>query len=55
MAGKLQSDHPNPCQLSGDGYFGSKFVTVVMTGDKENQIHPEGYQVRTKHMSLLML
>ena len=46
MAGKLQSEHPNPCQLSADGNFGSKFVTVVMSGDKENQIHPEGYQVR---------
>ena len=45
-AGKLQSEHPNPCQLSADGHFGSKFVTVVMTGDKENQIQPEGYQVR---------
>jgi len=53
MAGKLQSEHPNPCQLSADGYFGSKFVTVVMTGDKENQIQPEGYQVSNQCMALV--
>jgi len=53
MAGKLQSEHPNPCQLSADGHFGSKFVTVVMTGDKQNQIHPEGYQVSNQCMALV--
>jgi len=53
MAGKLQSEHPNPCQLSADGNFGSKFVTVVMSGDKENQIHPEGYQVSNQCMALV--
>ena len=26
--------------------FGSKFVTVCVTGNMENEIHMEGYQVR---------
>ena len=32
MAAELQSQHPNPCKLSGEGHFGSKFATVVVTG-----------------------
>ncbi len=33
MAGHFQSLHPNPCRLSSDGYFGSKFVTICVTGN----------------------
>ena len=36
MAGWLQNSHPNICKYSPDGYFGSKFVTVVVTGKTEN-------------------
>jgi len=32
MAADLQTRHPNACHLSPDGHFGSKFVTVVVTG-----------------------
>lgn len=32
-AGFFQNKHSNPCRLSRDGYFGSKFVTVVATGE----------------------
>ena len=32
MAADLQTQHPNACHLSPDGHFGSKFVTVVVTG-----------------------
>ena len=32
MAADLQNRHPNPCKLSPDGHFGSKFVSVVVTG-----------------------
>ena len=28
-----------------DGVFGSKFVTVCVTGNKDKEIHMEGYQV----------
>lgn len=53
MAAYFQTLHPNPCRLSPDGYFGSKFVTVVVTGDKQNQIHMEGYQVSNQCMALV--
>lgn len=32
MAGFYQNRHPNPCRYSSSGYFGSKFVTVCVTG-----------------------
>lgn len=53
MAGFFQNSHPNPCQLSTSGYFGSKFVTVCVTGDKENQVHMEAYQVSNQCMALV--
>uniref|UniRef100_G3MM79 Nuclear protein localization protein 4 homolog n=1 Tax=Amblyomma maculatum TaxID=34609 RepID=G3MM79_AMBMU len=53
MAGHFQNNHPNPCKLSPDGYFGSKFVTVCVTGDLENRVHMEGYQVSNQCMALV--
>jgi len=53
MAGYFQTIYPNICKSSNDGYFGSKFVTVIITGDKENQIHMEGYQVSNQCMALV--
>ena len=42
MAGHFQSLHPNPCSLSSDGHFGSKFVTICVTGDNSvnKSYHP---------------
>lgn len=45
LAGEFQNQNPNPCRLAKDGYYGSKFVTVIVSGDKTNQISFEGYQV----------
>ena len=53
MAGYFQNLHPNSCRLSPDGYFGSKFVTVCVTGDTSNQIHMEGYQISNQCMALV--
>ncbi|KAK3091936.1 hypothetical protein FSP39_023832 [Pinctada imbricata] len=53
MAADFQNKHTNPCKLSPDGHFGSKFVTVVVTGDVNNQIHFEGYQVSNQCMALV--
>lgn len=53
QAGHFQNEHPNPCQMSYEGYFGSKFGTVCVTGDKENKIHMEGYQVSNQCMALV--
>lgn len=32
MAGHFQNQHPNACKYASTGYFGSKFVTVCVTG-----------------------
>lgn len=44
-AAKLQSDNLNYTQYSSESTFGSKFVTVVASGDKNQQINFSGYQV----------
>ncbi|KAL4658201.1 hypothetical protein GN956_G2963 [Arapaima gigas] len=53
MAGDFQNRKPNPCRLSPDGHFGSKFVTAVATGGPDNQVHFEGYQVSNQCMALV--
>uniref|UniRef100_A0A3Q4ARA7 Nuclear protein localization protein 4 homolog n=1 Tax=Mola mola TaxID=94237 RepID=A0A3Q4ARA7_MOLML len=52
-AGYFQNLHSNPCRLSRDSHFGSKFVTVVATGGPDNQVHFEGYQVSNQCMALV--
>jgi len=52
IAGRLQSKHPNPCRLAPTGYFGSKFVTVVVTGKDNGEIDFRGYQVTNQGQSL---
>lgn len=44
---RSQLHHPTPCKYTPAdiGLFGSKFVTVVVSGDKENQIHLSSFQV----------
>ncbi|KAF7233552.1 hypothetical protein EG68_10514 [Paragonimus skrjabini miyazakii] len=51
-AAHLQNLYPNICAHSPDGIFGSKFVTVVVTGDASNRIHFEAYQVSNQAMAL---
>ena len=53
MAGYFQNKYKNYTKLSMDGYFGSKFVTVVVTGDSSNQIHFEAYQVSEQCAALV--
>ncbi|XP_031846458.1 nuclear protein localization 4 isoform X2 [Nomia melanderi] len=53
MAGHFQNQYPNPCRFSPNNYFGSKFVTVCVTGDDKNQVHMEGYQVSNQCMALV--
>lgn len=53
MAGDYQNLHPNACRYASSGSFGSKFVTVCVTGDKTNQVHMEGYQVSNQCMALV--
>ncbi|XP_030746958.1 nuclear protein localization protein 4 homolog [Sitophilus oryzae] len=53
MAGYFQNLHPNACKYASSGSFGSKFVTICVTGDKTNQVHMEGYQVSNQCMALV--
>lgn len=53
MAGTIQNCFPNPCRMSPTGFFGSKAVTVCVTGNSDNQIHMEGYQVSNQCMALV--
>ncbi|KAJ8683153.1 hypothetical protein QAD02_018945 [Eretmocerus hayati] len=53
MAGHIQNKLPNPCRFSPSGYFGSKAVTICVTGDERNQVHMEGYQVTYQCMALV--
>ncbi|XP_031638747.1 nuclear protein localization protein 4 homolog isoform X3 [Contarinia nasturtii] len=53
MAGQLQNQHPNVCKYSSNGSFGSKFVTVCVTGDSSKQVHMEGYAVSGQCMALV--
>lgn len=49
MAAYLQNKHPNPCCQATNGTFGSKFVTVVVTG-----VSPLGGNSRDDNVVLLL-
>lgn len=36
LAGHFQNLHPNPCRYSSNGFYGSKFVTICVTGKNLN-------------------
>uniref|UniRef100_A0A914GYV8 Nuclear protein localization protein 4 n=1 Tax=Globodera rostochiensis TaxID=31243 RepID=A0A914GYV8_GLORO len=44
-AGNFQSKYRNYTKYCDDGYFGSKFVTVVASGNRDKRIDFHGYQV----------
>ena len=53
MAGYLQNKFPNATNMASSGKHGSKFVTVVVTGNAEREVHMEGYQVSNQCMALV--
>lgn len=53
LAGHLQNKYPNRCKYASKGLFGSKFVTVCVTGDDKKQVHMEGYAVSAQCMALV--
>uniref|UniRef100_A0A336LZR4 CSON005178 protein n=1 Tax=Culicoides sonorensis TaxID=179676 RepID=A0A336LZR4_CULSO len=53
LAGHLQNKHQNASKYASSGYFGSKFVTVCVTGDSKKQVHMEGYAVSAQCMALV--
>ncbi|XP_063720668.1 nuclear protein localization protein 4 homolog isoform X3 [Symsagittifera roscoffensis] len=53
MAGELQNRKPRVCEKCKPGVFGSKFVTICVTGDTSNQIHFEGMMVSDQCSALV--
>lgn len=53
LAADFQNQNPNICKLSSNGRFGSKFATVVVSGNEENHIHFDGWQVTNQCMALV--
>eukprot|EP00731_Ephydatia_muelleri_P029459 Em0020g1103a len=53
MAADFQNQNPNPCNLAKKGYFGSKFVTVCVSGNESKQVDLQGYQVSNQCMALV--
>jgi len=53
LAAHFQNQNPNICKLSSNGRFGSKFVTVIVSGNEENHIHFDGWQVSNQCMALV--
>lgn len=49
----IQRRHPNPSKFSDSGKFSSKFVTCVLSGDKDGQIAVEAYQVSDQAMAMV--
>jgi len=52
-AASYQLQFPNKTGMASEGAFGSKFVTVCVSGDAENNIHLDGYQVSNQCMALV--
>jgi len=52
-AGHYQNLRHNPCRQTEEGYFGSKFVTVCVTGNKDQEVSMEGYMVSNQCMALV--
>jgi nuclear protein localization family protein 4 len=44
FAAQLQVQHPTPCRWSDSGKFSSKFVTCVISGNKDGEIDISSYQ-----------
>lgn len=52
-AAHFQNKNPNPCKDSARGTYGSKFTTLVVSGNEEKHIDYRGWQVSNQCMALV--
>jgi nuclear protein localization family protein 4 len=45
FAAKMQANHPIPTRASRTGEYGSRFVTVIVTGTQDGGVDVNGFQV----------
>lgn len=50
---QMQLKNPSPCKFSSSGHFGSKYVTVIVTGDNEGQVGLTEFQVSNSCMAMV--
>lgn len=48
-----QLEHPTPCKYANTGYFGSRFITCVITGDENGDVAISAYQVSNTCMAMV--
>ncbi|KRZ21769.1 Nuclear protein localization protein 4 -like protein [Trichinella pseudospiralis] len=53
IAAKYQNKYPNKCKYSLDGTFGSKFVTLVLSGGENKMVDFAAYQVSNQGSALV--
>lgn len=53
MAARNQHLHRNRCTYSASGWYSSKFVTCVITGNTKGEIEPRAYQVSASAEALV--
>jgi len=53
FSAEAQLEHPTPCKYSKTGYFGSRFITCVVSGDENEDVAIFAYQVSNACMAMV--